>query len=107
MNAVSASDSRDVRARLEAFRQNPRPLVVAPAPPTRRPGDQLDPAIDLVVIAIVLMSIIRTIIFQNDTRSIQGPSGMLANVQKIGRWSRCTAYHQKAHPHPDSARDRL
>jgi hypothetical protein len=38
-----------------------------------------------------LMSIIRTIIFHSDTRSIQGPTRMLANVQKIGRWGRRAA----------------
>src|SRR5208283_1779526 len=81
--AIDAMPTRhrcDIRARLKALRQNPRPLLIAPAHMARRPRDQLDPAIAIVAFATVLMSVIMTAILHGAIRRIQGPLRMLSDA---------------------------
>ena len=71
VDAMPASHGRDIRVRLEALRQNPSPLLVAPAKLTRRPGDQLDAAIAFIAIATVIMSVIVSVILHDEIRRIE------------------------------------
>jgi hypothetical protein len=75
----------DIGARLEALRQNSRPLLITPAQVARRPRDQLDPAIAIIAIATVLMSVTMTVILHGAIQRIQGPLRMLSDAARLGR----------------------
>jgi hypothetical protein len=91
---MSASDRRNVRAWLEALRQNPRPLLIASAKVTRRPGDQLDSTIALIAVVMVMMSVTMTVIVHGDVRPIDNPLTMLPDAAQFGRCGRRAAYDQ-------------
>ena len=71
---MSAGHRRDIRAGLKTLRQNPRPLLLAPAQVTRRPRDHLDPAIALIAFATIIMSVNMTVIVHGDIRRIENQS---------------------------------
>ena len=89
---MSASDRRNVRAWLEALRQNPRPLLIASAKVTRRPGDQLDSTIAPIAVVMVMMSVTMTVIVHGEVRPIDNPLTMLPDAAQFGRCGRRAAY---------------
>ena len=92
IDAIPTRHRRDIRARLEALRQNSRPLLITPAQVSRRPGDQLDSAIAIIAFATVSMSVIMTVILHGDIRRIHGPLRMLSDAARFGRCDRGAAY---------------
>ncbi len=88
IDAILTRHRCDIRAWLKALRQNPRPLLIAPAQVARRSGDQLDPAIANTGCATVFVSVIMTVILHGAIRRIQGPLRMLSNAARLGRCDR-------------------
>jgi hypothetical protein len=74
IDVVLASRRRDIHARIEAFRHDPRPSLVAPAKLTRCSRNQLHPAIALIAFATVVMSVIVSVITHGKVRSIRNPN---------------------------------
>jgi hypothetical protein len=74
VDAIPTRHRRDIRARLKALRQNPRPFLITPAQVARRPRDQLDAAIAIIAFATVMMSVIVTVILHGDIRRIPRPA---------------------------------
>ena len=89
---MTASHRRNIRAWLEALRQNPRPFLVTPAKVTCRPGDQLDPVIAPIAVVSVMMSVILTVILHGDIRRIHSPPRMLSYAAQFGGCGRRAAY---------------
>jgi hypothetical protein len=83
LNPVLARHRRDIRARLEALRQDPVPFLVAPAKVTHWSRNQLHPAITLIAFATVIMSVILSVIIHGKVRRIDNPDHKVTGRREI------------------------
>jgi hypothetical protein len=92
VHAMPTSDRRDIRAWLEALRQNSRSLLVTPAQAARRPGDSVRPGGNVHRLCEVLMTVMMTVILHGDIRRRHGSHMSLSGASQFGRSGRRAAY---------------